>query len=516
MSNKTYFSYIRVSTQRQGQHGTSLAEQQAAIDRFAQTWDLKITNRFTEMQTAAKRGTRNVYSSMLKQLKQGKAQGVIIHKIDRSARNLKDWAELLSLADAGVEVHFASESLDLTSRGGRLSADIQAVVASDFIRNLREETIKGLYGRLKQGLYPFRAVQGYLDTGPGNPKAIDPVSGPLVRKAFETYSTGEIGLHDLAERLFRAGLKSRTGKKVTINGLSTIFHNPFYIGVIRIKKTGETFRGRHEPLISHELFEKVQDVLAEKNIKKVNRHFFAYRRMIRCRACGNSLIPERRQSYVYYRCHTRTCSRISLTEENLTARYLGCLQSFKLSDVELAFMEREAKREIALMSEEKETSEAHLQLQLEQTTDRLSILADALIDGLIDKETYNLKKEKLVEQEVRIRSSLSSLPKNGEDLGEDFEAFIGMLNSAYLSFKSGTPELRRKLAKLVTLECVAEGKVGLITLKPQFELIANRPSFRVGRAHRETTRKSLSLVNQLLKCLTDVRLTNSDHGLALE
>jgi site-specific DNA recombinase len=70
----------------------------------------------------------------------------------RSARNLKDWADLGELIDSDLEVHFANESLDLHSRGGRLSADIQAVVAADYIRNLREERIKGFYGRLKQGL----------------------------------------------------------------------------------------------------------------------------------------------------------------------------------------------------------------------------------------------------------------------------------------------------------------------------------------------------------------------------
>jgi site-specific DNA recombinase len=67
------------------------------------------------------------------------------------------------LLDAGVEVHFANESLDLHTRGGRLSADIQAVVAADYIRNLREETKKGFYGRLKQGIYPMGAPLGYIN-----------------------------------------------------------------------------------------------------------------------------------------------------------------------------------------------------------------------------------------------------------------------------------------------------------------------------------------------------------------
>lgn len=156
---KKFFAYIRVSTARQGEKGVSLQEQREAILRFAQRANLEILEWFEERESAAKRG-RAVFNRMLRLLRQGKAQGVIIHKIDRSARNLKDWADLGELLDAGIEVHFANESLDMHTRGGRLSADIQAVVAADYIRNLREETKKGLYGRLKQGIYPLPAPIG--------------------------------------------------------------------------------------------------------------------------------------------------------------------------------------------------------------------------------------------------------------------------------------------------------------------------------------------------------------------
>src|SRR5687768_14878504 len=106
MTSKTYFSYVRVSTQRQGVSGTSLTEQQAAIDRYAQRFNLQIAKQYEERETAAKQG-RPVFLEMLKALRQGKAAGIVIHKIDRSARNLKDWADLGSLIDSGIEVHFA-------------------------------------------------------------------------------------------------------------------------------------------------------------------------------------------------------------------------------------------------------------------------------------------------------------------------------------------------------------------------------------------------------------------------
>ena len=134
---KTFYEYIRVSTAKQGDKGVSLQEQHAAIVRYAERQGLHIITCFEECLTAAKQG-RPIFREMLRGLKKGDADGVIIHKIDRSARNLRDWADLGELIDAGVSVHFANESVDLQSRGGRLSADIQAVVAADYVRNLRE------------------------------------------------------------------------------------------------------------------------------------------------------------------------------------------------------------------------------------------------------------------------------------------------------------------------------------------------------------------------------------------
>src|SRR6266849_6585062 len=174
---KVFYGYIRVSTARQGEHGVSLEHQREAIERYAQKNSLQIAKWFEEQETAAKRG-RPLFGQMLKLLRVGKASGVIIHKIDRSARNLRDWADLGELIDSGLEVHFANESLDLHSRGGRLSADIQAVVAADYIRNLREETKKGFWGRLKQGLFPLGAPIGYLDQGKAKPKVPDPERAP--------------------------------------------------------------------------------------------------------------------------------------------------------------------------------------------------------------------------------------------------------------------------------------------------------------------------------------------------
>jgi DNA invertase Pin-like site-specific DNA recombinase len=151
-----YLAYARVSTPRQGEKGVSLPEQKDAIERYAKLHGLEITRWFEERESASHQG-RPVFSEMLRLLQRRSDLGVIIHKIDRSVRNIEDWSDICRLLDAGVEVHSATENLDLRTVAGRLSGDLLAVFATHFSRNLREEVKKGIYGRLKQGYYPFGA-----------------------------------------------------------------------------------------------------------------------------------------------------------------------------------------------------------------------------------------------------------------------------------------------------------------------------------------------------------------------
>lgn len=134
-------AYLRVSTPRQGE-GVSLLTQREAIAGFAAERGLLVTGWYEEKTSAARRG-RPVFAEVLRQLRVGRGQGLIVHKVDRSVRNLRDWANLGELIDQGMPLYFAGDGLDLTSRSGRLAADIQAVVAADFVRNLREEAKRG-------------------------------------------------------------------------------------------------------------------------------------------------------------------------------------------------------------------------------------------------------------------------------------------------------------------------------------------------------------------------------------
>jgi site-specific DNA recombinase len=494
---RKFFGYIRVSTARQGEHGVSLQEQRDAITRYATRNSLTIIAWYEERETAAKRG-RPVFNEMLRSLRRGKAQGIVIHKIDRSARNLKDWADLGELIDQGIEVHFVNESLDLHSRGGRLSADIQAVVAADYIRNLKEETRKGFYGRLKQGLYPLPAPLGYLNRGKGKPKELDSQKAPLVKKAFELYSTGRYNLHSLTDEMFRLGIRNQRGGTVTVNGWSVILNNPFYIGLIRLRRSGETFQGIHEPLISKSLFDRVQSILRGKTNTRMQLHDFLFRRLIACAQCKYSLIGERQRGHIYYRCHTKACPPICVREDTVEKAVLCTLLPLQFNEEEKSYLAKK----IAWLTEHWEQEQASvvnaLQLRLRKLTERLARLTDAYLDGVIEKDLFEERKSALLMERKDIEENLAQAKEGKQSVADRLAEFLELAGSAYIEYKIGLPEEKRDLLKVVTSNRSVAGKKLELTLSLPFNEMANRYQNSNSTPGREIARTLDTLIEKLV------------------
>ncbi len=495
---KLYFGYIRVSTPKQGEKGVSLQEQKEAIQNYARRYGLEIIQWFEERETAAKRG-RPVFNQMLRLIRQGKAQGVIIHKIDRSARNLKDWADLGELIDAGIEVHFANESLDLHTRGGRLSADIQAVVAADYIRNLREETKKGFYGRLKQGFYPIRAPIGYIDCGKAKAKEPDPVRAPLVTEAFNLYATGEYSLPRLLEELGSRGLKNRSGGRLHLNGLSTMLNNPFYMGLIRIRKTGELFPGNHEPLIGKALFDRVQLILRGKTVNRLARHDFAFRRMVRCAGCRYSLIGELQKGHVYYRCQTPDCPTTTIREECIDDAFAGKLDTVKLDEEEMQRARLWISQARINHDKFREDEAQKVAFRLNQLRPRLERLTDAFLDGTVERDLFENRKNALLLEEKELKEKLAILKSGQGDGLVRLEEFLELVNRSVFLYENALPQEKRDFVKKLTSNLSAQEKNVSVELKTEVQLLAERSKTDDGGPYRGAPRTLDAVLSDLLK-----------------
>jgi site-specific DNA recombinase len=496
------FAYARVSTPRQGERGVSLPEQRDAISRYAERQGLEIVRWFEEQESASKKG-RPAFNQMLQLLRLGIAHGVVIHKIDRSARNLEDWNDIGKLVDAGVDVRFATESIDLKTTSGRLSADIQAVVAAHYSRNLREEVKKGFYGRLKQGFYPMRAPIGYMDHGAAKLKTLDPAQAPLVKSAFDLYCSAAYSLPALAREMYRRGLRNRNGGKVTINGLSTILRNPFYVGLIRVVKTGQTFKGNHEPLISVALFEKVQQILSGKRVDRTQSHVFAYSRIAHCATCKYSLIAERQKGHVYYRCHNRpfktpaVCPPTAIREEQLDEAVLNILATMQLSEEELRAA-REYLMEQSKQCEEKTVvMNSALKLQRDQVSGRISKLTDLLMDGTITKQMFRSKHQTLLFEQTAIERQIEDLNNGGVRHLKQLETAVELAKDASILYQKASVENKRKLLKTLLSNVSITDKNVEITLSGAFRLIAEREKSCDGSPYRGTCRTWDRLLKQL-------------------
>lgn len=505
---KQYFSYIRVSTVKQGERGVSLQEQQDAIFRYAQRQGLQIVRPFEERETAAKRG-RPIFTQMLALLRSGQANGVIIHKIDRGARNLRDWAELGELIDIGVEVHFANESLDLNTRGGRLSADIQAVVAADFIRNLKEETRKGFYGRLKQGILPLGAPIGYLDCGAGRPKTPDPVTAPLISEIFDLYATGNYSMPKLVEQMHQKGLRNRRGGKVSLTGMSTILNNPFYTGVIRVRKTGEYFAGAHKPIVEKRVFDVAQRVLKGKTVVRTHRHEFPFSRMIRCVLCGKTAMAEVQKGHTYYRCHTKRCATKTVRAERIEEALEQVFTPLHLSKEEISYMRRWFASKHETQQEDAKTQLEACRLQSVQAQERLTRLTDAYLDGAIDKHLMDERRAGLLMEQAELKQRTAELESGSNARLVRLEDYLELIQTAENLHKMALASEKRILVKWLTSNLAIGPNLATITLESTAQLIADRQQLSCGAPHRGVPRTWDTLLPRLLSLFADKKETEN-------
>lgn len=450
---KSCYGYVRVSTVKQGD-GVSLDAQKDAILEYARRKQLTITQWWEERETAAKQG-RPVFNQMVAQLKRGSAKGLIIHRIDRSARNYHDWAIISDLADSGIEFHIATESFDFGTYGGRMAADFMAVVAANYVRNLKLEIRKGQQGQLKIGLLPWAAPVGYQNNGAAKPKTPDPAAAPLVRRAFELYASGSHSIRSLVIEMAKMGLTSHGGKPLNKASIEKMLGNPFYCGIIRVRRSGQTFRGAHEPIITATLFQRVQDIKSGKTVKKLTRHNHLYRGLFQCLHCGHSLIGEIQKARVYYRCQTKGCPTKTVREDRIDRAISELLKVLLLTPDDLALARD---RLPALLVPDNDGQEVRaFQLRRDQATARLDRLTDMLLDGLIDNAAYQAKQQALLIEQQRLSDELEVASANSVS-EQTLRKFLELATNLAQLYQSADKAEKRCIVEWATSNRLASAK----------------------------------------------------------
>jgi site-specific DNA recombinase len=282
-----------------------------------------------------------------------------------------------------------------------------------------------------------------------------------------------------------------------------MLNNPFYIGLIRIKRTNETFSGSHQPLIPTSLFERVERVLKGKTKTRSQKHDFIFRRLLTCKRCGYSLRGETQKGHVYYRCHTTSCAVTCVREETVEKAVLAKLFEIQLSENEKTYLQEEIAHLKEGWGKEQEAQRNALNLRLNHIQDRLDRLTDAYIDRLIDKEVFENRKSTLFIEQKEVEETSAHLKENGISVPNRVTKLVELAESAYLQYRTDSSDEKRDLLKIITSNRQVDGKNLELRLAIPFDEIANRFKNENGVPHRDTGRTCDALLQKLEKHFKD-------------
>jgi site-specific DNA recombinase len=225
---------------------------------------------FVDAGESARSANRPELQDMLKAIGQHRISFVVVHKVDRLARNRQDDLDInLQLKAVGTQLVSCSENIDETP-GGQLMHGIMSSIAEFYSLNLAAEAKKGMLQKAKGGGTPGRAPFGYKnvvfrdDLG-REVRAVetDPDRASWVQWIYERYATGEWTTQMLAAELRENGVTrlatpKRPATPIAVSQVAHILSNRYYVGVVSYM--GVEYPGTHQALISEALFAQARAV----------------------------------------------------------------------------------------------------------------------------------------------------------------------------------------------------------------------------------------------------------------
>jgi DNA invertase Pin-like site-specific DNA recombinase len=469
--------YTRVSSKDQEKEGFSIPAQQRLLHEYAANNGIAVVQEFMDVETARRSG-REGFGQMLAYLKKHErtCRMILVEKTDRLYRNIKDWA---TLDELGVTIHFVKENVIISPEArsaDQLAHAIRIVMARNYSQNLSEETLKGMTEKARAGIYPSFARVGYRNVaGPDGKRIIapHPDEAPVITDLFTLFATGNYSLKTLALHTREQGIRLR-GRKLYVSTLHQILRNRIYTG--NFDFNGVTYAGSHEPLITTDLWERVQRILdqrKEHQVKGVRREF-PFTGLVRCGHCGLSMVAELKKGrYVYYHCtgHRGKCPEPYTRQETLVNEFAGALGELVVPPEVLDWLAQEVSSSDQTQHAARAATMKRCEAELARLRHRLNMLYEDRLDGSITKSFYD-EKSKTIQTQIADAERRLTEVRNAElpplTTGLDL---LQLTSNACHAFREQTEPEQRKLLTMMIKE--AEWKDGALhtTLLEPFELL---------------------------------------------
>ncbi len=453
--------YCRVSTKEQTQN-FSLATQRKACEEYCAREGLDVAEVFMEEGESAKTLARTQLGELIEYSERHRrtVQCVVVYRLDRISRNSDDYSALRVLfGKFGIVVRSVTEPIT-DDPTGRFLENVIAATAQYDNEVRAQRTVAGMRTALNDGRWTFVEPLGYrraLDAGGRVSIEADPIMGPLVASAFALYAKGTETKASVLRTVTAMGLRTRQGRRLTIQTFEKMLRNHLYAGIISVPSLGvERVVGTFEPIVPEELFDAVQAVLDGRRVAVTphvrNNPDFPLRVWVRCGACGTPLTGSwsrgRSRRYAYYRCRRRDCLDVKMGKGPFESEFLDYLAALRPRREYVRLF-----RAIVLDAWEGRQAEANnVSASLARRIDELEEQQRKLVNAhvyqqSISADVYRREETRLRQEIADVRSEQLAVQIDNVDVEGVLDFAERLIVDGRRMWESASPEQRQRFQK---------------------------------------------------------------------
>ncbi len=347
-----YVLYARKSTESDEKQALSIESQVNEMLAIADRDELTVIDIRRESHSAKESGQRPVFKEVLEDVRRGRYNGILTWAPDRLSRNAGDLGSVVDLMDEAklLEIRTYGQHFQNSPNEKFLLMILcsQAKLEND---NKSINVKRGLRTRCEMGLRPGAATIGYLNEKRSDKKCeviIDPERAPIVKQIFEKVAYEKWSGRKLFHWLkFDMNFKTRNGNKgLALSNIYLILQNPFYYGVFEYpRKSGNFYKGKHEPIITKELFDQVQEQMKSQVLRTQEPKEFAFTKMMTCGLCKSGICADEKfkklkdgsvNRHVYYGCtrsRDKDCKCGYINEVELIQQFEKLIDQVDISEI---------------------------------------------------------------------------------------------------------------------------------------------------------------------------------------
>jgi site-specific DNA recombinase len=398
-------AYVRESTEEQGQ-GFSPDAQRESIRRFAPENNLELIGEYCDFHSGWRKSeARPEFQRLMADAAEAKFDVVLVFHTSRFARNqieARRYKQLLR-ERLGIRVISVTQPMgeDHTDPSAFLAESIHEMFDEYYSVSLSFWTRSGLKEKARQGHLVGSLPWGYVRDLATKLAVPDPARAPLVLQLFERYATGQESDRTLAAWLNATGARTARGRQFGKDTVREMLCNAAYAGYVSgLRDKSRAIKGLHEPIVTDELFDRVQEVRGWRTrVVKPGPPSDEYllRKLLRCERCGARMHGTRgsKTAVRRYMCSTRryghSCGERIVKAEALEGQLIDWIRAFQpdgqLHDLLLQTVQAQTAEHTAQPAERRN-----------ELLDQLQRLQDLYVLGDLTKAQYIMRRQALEEE----------------------------------------------------------------------------------------------------------------------